>query len=71
LGAHAKNSHHVRVGANLLHDLHFLNQVVFLPLSSVLLDSFDSNKDGAFVSTDIVHLSLPNLPEVALAQHRL
>ena len=33
------------------------------------LDSFDSNKDGAFVSTYVVHLSLPNLPEVALPQH--
>ena len=37
LRADAKDGHHVRVGADLLHDLHLLDQVVHLLLGAVLL----------------------------------
>ena len=33
------------------------------------LDPLDGHEDGALVAADIVHLRLPHLPEVPLAQH--
>ena len=44
---------------------------VIMMLMRAYLDSFNSHKDGAVISTDLIRLSFPNLAKVSLTEDSL